>query len=163
MHKKYVMITYMSYIQFKKDLKLGQLFENEFIKILEKKNYQIISTCNDNKYDIEASRKNKLVTFEVKADLMSDKTGNYFIEFISFNKPSGINTTQADFYVLYNDNKFNVVSVQLIKEMIEDKDYKRILCNSNKTSMGYIFDCKLVNKYYTWIAGINLSEILETG
>lgn len=158
-----LLMIIMSYIQFKKDLKLGQLFENEFVKILEKKNYQIISTCDNNKYDIKASRKNKLVTFEVKADLMSDKTGNYFIEFISFNKPSGIKTTEADFYVLYNNNKFHVVSVELINELINDKDYNRILCNKNKTSMGYIFDCKLVNKYYTWTTDINLSEILETG
>jgi hypothetical protein len=153
----------MSYIQFKKDLKLGQLFEKEFIKILEKKNYQIVSTCNDNKYDIKASRKNKLVTFEVKADLISDKTKNYFIEYMAYDKPSGIKTTEAHFYVLYNNNKFHVVSVELIKELIKDKDYTKILCNKGKTSMGYIFDCMMINKYYTWIADINLSEILETG
>lgn len=153
----------MSYIQFKHDLEIGKLFENEFIKILNKKNYRVISTCNDNKYDIKTERKNKVIKFEVKGDMLSDKTGNYFIEYMAFDKPSGIKTTEADFYVLYNNNKFNVVSVQLIKEMIEDKDYKRILWNKNKTSMGYLFDCVTVNQYHTWIAEINLLEILGTG
>ena len=59
---------------FRWDLKVGQLFEDELANILERK------------------------TIEVKTDFMASQTGNVFVEFFCRNKPSGIATTQADYW-----------------------------------------------------------------
>lgn len=59
---------------FRWDLKVGQLFEDELANILERK------------------------TIEVKTDFMASQTGNVFVEFFCRNKPSGLATTKADYW-----------------------------------------------------------------
>jgi hypothetical protein len=39
-------------------------------------------------------------TVEVKLDFGTHRTGNFYIEYASRNKPSGISTTEADYWVL---------------------------------------------------------------
>ena len=62
--------------------------------------------CSDFRYDLEVGQvaeagladtfENKKI--EVKRDLKAKETGNIFIEYESRGKPSGLATTQSDFY-----------------------------------------------------------------
>ena len=38
---------------------------------------------------------------EVKMDFMAHKTGNFYVEYQSFKKPSGLATSKADFWCIY--------------------------------------------------------------
>ena len=59
---------------FKYDLEVGQLYEKWLGDLLESK------------------------TIEVKRDFMASQTGNVFVEFFCRGKPSGISTTEAEFW-----------------------------------------------------------------
>ena len=59
---------------FKYDLKIGQVKEKQLAEILTNK------------------------TVEVKYDLKALETGNIYVEYQSRGKPSGISTSEADYY-----------------------------------------------------------------
>jgi hypothetical protein len=46
---------------------------------------------------------------EVKYDPMSNKTGNIVVEIEMFNKPSGLMSTTADYWVFYDDVDFVIM------------------------------------------------------
>ena len=65
---------------FKHDLELGEMAETDFHLMLSEKK------------------------IEVKYDRKTKETGNVYIEFESRNKPSGIKTTQADYWTYFIDD-----------------------------------------------------------
>lgn len=130
------------YKQFQIDLSIGQKFEviaqDRIIEYYENK-LKVIETCNDHRYDFRLSNN---LTYEVKYERSSFKTGNIFMEYIAFQKPSGIDRTQADYYIFVlpindTDNQFVLVCVDVIKQLIENKEYTRK--HSDKYKSGYIF------------------------
>ena len=77
---------------FRYDLKVGQVAEESLAKFL-----------NNSK-------------IEVKRDLQATKTGNIFVEYESRGKPSGIATSQAEWYCYFlSDNQFVIISSELLK------------------------------------------------
>lgn len=111
---------------------------------------------NDFKYDLEFGVLNgetwfhELVTnkkVEVKSDRRTVETGNVYIEYWSRGKPSGIATTQADYYVykIAEDTAFIISTEQLkkrLKQLVEDcKARKDVKGGDNNTSFGIL--CKL--------------------
>jgi len=53
---------------------------------------------------------------EVKRDLQAYRTGNIFIEYESRGKPSGISTSEAEWYCYFlSDNQFVIISSELLK------------------------------------------------
>lgn len=85
---------------------------------------------NDFRYDLEIGKegeriidsifKDKLV--EVKRDSWIYRSGNIAIEFISRGKPSGIATTQADYWIIifskeYKDKVMLVLETKRLKEV----------------------------------------------
>jgi len=68
---------------------------------------------NDFKYDLEVGQVGEKYLgnilqskkIEVKTDLQAHKTGNIFIEYYSRGKPSGISTSEADFYAFILSNE----------------------------------------------------------
>jgi hypothetical protein len=62
---------------FKHDLEVGQLAEKNLADIFSNS------------------------TIEVKMDFMAYKTGNIYVEYESYKKPSGIATSEADFWCIY--------------------------------------------------------------
>jgi hypothetical protein len=130
------------YKQFQRDLIIGQQFENiaqERIMAYYENKLKVIETCDDFRYDFKLSNN---LTYEVKYERASLQTGNIFIEYIAFLKPSGISTTEADFYIIVlpkneTENKFVLISVDVIKQLIRDKEYSRK--HTDKYKSGYIF------------------------
>ena len=129
--------------QFKKDLIIGQKYEviaQDRIIEYYGNNLKVIETCNDYRYDFKLSNE---FTYEVKFERSSLKTNNIFIEFVAFQKPSGIDMTIADYYIIIlpiNDtvNEFVLIDVDTIKQLILDKQFTRVHIDNYKS--GYIFN-----------------------
>ena len=106
---------------FKYDLQLGQLGEKHLNNILS----------------------NKLI--EVKTDYKATKTKNIFIEYQSRNKPSGIATSQSNWYAFILSNEIIIlVEVKKLKELCR-KYYKTdrdVLGGDNNTSKGILLPLK---------------------
>lgn len=85
---------------------------------------------NDCKYDIKGILAGDLVTFEVKEDIRCADTGNIVVEFESRGIPSGISTTEADFWVfrIHRNNKIHhyIIGTERLKRLIKEKKYSRI-------------------------------------
>lgn len=78
---------------FRYDLYFGQLAENEL-------------------FDIISNKK-----IEVKTDKQATRTGNVYVEFESRGKPSGISTSEADYYCfVISPDSFILISSTKLKE-----------------------------------------------
>lgn len=123
---------------FKSDLiKYGKTGEKEIAKFFETRGYTIGVENSDNKYDFDATKGEKSLTVEVKADykcitpsikgLPSNDTGNIFIEYTSWNRPAGIETTQANIYAYMfgalDPRELWLISVDDLKKLIADNDF----------------------------------------
>jgi hypothetical protein len=97
---------------FSNDLKDWQKIEREFASRLMKwnvikvefpqwkfKDYDIKATFKKSWYEVEK-------TFEIKNDMVSDKTGNVWFEYLFRWEPSGIYTSKADYIVYKLGDKF---------------------------------------------------------
>jgi hypothetical protein len=91
---------------FKYDLELGVLSEHRLSEILHHKR------------------------IEVKTDLLTLKTGNVFIEYSSRNKPSGIATTQSDYYAIV------IGETIILKTTTELKSIARKYLNTKRDVLG---------------------------
>tara|TARA_R110001583_G_scaffold116290_2_gene266934 strand:+ start:879 stop:1280 length:402 start_codon:yes stop_codon:yes gene_type:complete len=81
---------------FKYDLKVGQLTEKWLGELLSGK------------------------TLEVKRDFRASRTGKVFVEFFCRGKPSGIATTEADFWAFVIDGDYVVIlPTEALKEIVE--------------------------------------------
>lgn len=135
---------------FKKDLEFGQLYERIFIEHEKLQNYKL-SEGKFKEYDIIDNDNN--IKYEVKTDRLSHKTGNICIEYECNNKPSGINTTQADYYIYFvldnEDYTIYKIPVEKIKLMINDKSLKlkSVKGGDGFRSSLYLFKVHLFNEY----------------
>ena len=131
-----------SYNKFLQDLNTGHQFEEKARKRIIKhyhNEFNVVEICNDFKYDFRLSNGK---CYEVKYDKSSMKTGNIFIEFISFTKSSGIDKTQADYYIIITplneiENIYLLIGVDVIKQMITDTADVRIY--KDKYKSGFLF------------------------
>lgn len=80
---------------FEFDLRVGQASENALAAILSEG-----------------------ATIEVKSDKMTRRTGNVFVEYESRGKPSGIATTQAQWWAIeVDDNVFVIMPVDRLRKL----------------------------------------------
>lgn len=124
--------------------------------MLEEIGYTNINYNNDNRYDIKATNtEGKRVTFEIKEDFSCKKTGNVAVEFGCRGKPSGIETTQANYYVYKlhepdgNINFYGTI-VKELKKAIEEEKYFRTVSGGDKgsNSKNYLFDINDFKKIF---------------
>lgn len=147
--------TEMPYYNFDKDVEVAKKTEWEVVHLLEKKYGAKVSNINkDNRFDILALIKGKNFTFEVKEDFLGEVTGNVGLEFSCRGKPSGIQTSQANYYVykLHTKNsgiQFVLLKTSTLKKMVADKLYFRIVNggDKNSNSMNYLFKYDVFIKY----------------
>jgi hypothetical protein len=139
----------MPHYDFDLDFPVAKETEAEVANLLVKEyGAEIISFENTNKYDILARIPSvgEKVKIEVKEDFIGEFTGNVGLEYECRGKPSGIQTTQADYYIYKlhtrsHDIQFVMHPVSAIKKMIDDKEYFRIVNGGDKgsNSMNYLF------------------------
>lgn len=126
--------------RFYENLKTYQPFEviaSGLVK--EKYNVEIVSFCNDNRYDFEMSDNMK---YEVKTEPSSIKTGNYFIEFQAYGKPSGIFVSQANFYIFSDMTHYWMISTDKLKELV--KLHGVLKKTKDGLTHGYIIGCIII-------------------
>ena len=127
------------YQQFIENLKKFQPYEAEAAQKIEKLNkVKVINFNDDNKYDFITSDNLK---YEVKTEPASIKTNNFFIEFLGYNKPSGITTTEADYYIISDTINYYLISVSSLKILVENA---RIITTKDKLTYGYLIKTKLI-------------------
>ena len=133
------------------DLKFGNIYEKDCASRL--KDVQLMQG-NFKPYDMIDGNG---IKYEVKADRWTYKTNNICIEFECNNKPSGITSSEADFYMYYvvnTDNKHKPyeyilrIPCDYIRALIEDEEYHRIQKGGNGwRSKFYLFHKSLFEKY----------------
>lgn len=144
----------MANYNFNKDLPVAIETEKEVAQILAKiYDADILKFEHSNKYDILAKIKGNDYKFEVKEDFMSWKTGNVALEFECRGNPSGINSTEADFYVYKIHGKngihFYLFKISNLFKMVSDNAWFRIVNggDKNSNSMNYLFKYETFIKY----------------
>ena len=124
---------------FYKNLKKFQPFEEEAAKRIENLNkVKVLNYCNDNKYDFLTSDNLK---YEVKTEPASLKTGNFFIEFEGYKKPSGISTTEADYYIINDTLTYYLISVSKLKLLVKNKP---IRTTKDKLTFGFLINTQII-------------------
>ena len=101
---------------FRYDLKVGQVAEQALAAIFEGKKV------------------------EVKRDRKARLTGNIFVEYESRGKPSGISTSEADYWCFVVEETFILLTTQRLKKIVEplkgtDKERRG---GDNNTSVGVL-------------------------
>ena len=124
---------------FYKELKESQIYEKLAAKKICVKNHvEIDHFCENYKDDFQTSDGLK---YELKHDKASVVTGNFFIEYASNDNPSGITSTQANFYIINSNNEYYLIDVEKIKLMINEKKCKKIVhVNITNSTRGFLFD-----------------------
>jgi|TARA_R100000479_G_scaffold42169_1_gene19051 hypothetical protein len=115
--------------------------------------------CGDFRYDLEVGQvaekllanifKNK--TIEVKNDLKALKTGNLFIEYHSRGKPSGISTTQAEYWCFLVKDVFILIRTDDLKDILRPLFNTKadIKGGDNNTSSGILLKIEQLIKGQT--------------
>lgn len=136
------------FYDFKKDREVAEQTEIEISDLLNNLyGMTLINRCYNNKYDIRMLTKSgKQVTFEIKEDFTHARTGNIGLEFESWGRPAGIAVSQADYYIYKVHNSDNstdviIIKTEVLKKMIADEVYFRIVCggDNGSNSMNYLF------------------------
>jgi len=113
-------------MKFKESLSSGKQSEKIVLKMVQNKYPKAyIKEGYHKEYDIMIPEINK--TIEVKKDFKSQYTGNVVIEMEMNNRPSGLQTTTADWWVFHLDETEIVwITLERLKEMVELEGYKLV-------------------------------------
>jgi hypothetical protein len=131
----------MTYENFLIKLKKYQPYEETASeKICLLNSVSVLNFNNNYKYDFETSDN---IKYEVKADEMALKTGNFFIEFLGYGKSSGIATTEAKFYIISDTKIYYLIDVEALKKIIIDKP---ILTTRDGLTMGHIVKRNIIKE-----------------
>ena len=109
------------------------------------------------KFDAEIGNGEQTIRVEVKTDHRSTETGNFFIEYSGYGKPTGIAITDAHYYVINDTMNYYLISVHkllaIIKRYDEVGKLKRVQFSSSDghVTKGYIFKKAVLLKFATVI------------
>jgi len=134
---------------FKADLERGKIHEIYVLNKIQKKYKQAyIVDGYFKEYDIFIPELNLGV--EVKFDERSKETGNIIIETESAGKRSGISTTKAKYWVIYDGRNYNWFLTDTIRKCIKEYDFKEreFVCKGDtKTKKAYLIKEHLLLDY----------------
>jgi len=133
-------------MNFRKDLKFGHKYES--IAVSHFKGSKIDHPKDRKVYGYDFIVDG--VKFEVKSDRIAYRTGNLAIEYESRGVPSGIMTTEADYYMYFivrgSTHECFKIPVKELKELCP-KYGRDIIGGDFKTSRMYLINRRHINKY----------------
>ena len=135
-------------MKFQKDLTFGTKYEEIFLnEYINYETYTRPETINMLYYDFLINNTTK---YEIKADRIAFKTRNLCIELYNYGKPSGLNITQADYYIYFIINNNNIIRVYkiptaVLKELIISRELKS--GGDNRQSKFVLLNIDLVKDY----------------
>lgn len=143
---------------FTEDLKFGEVYQSILLNYIHE-DYEEVEFAPQNQafkdWDVKVSKGNYICRYEVKADRLTNKTGNVCIEYECNGRPSGIATTQADVYayfVVKNANDFDcyLIPVKFIKTLIESGDYRKMVGGDRYRSKFFLIP---LNRFSSFLTG----------
>lgn len=87
-------------------------------------------------------------TFEVKDDIISERTGNVWFEFRCFGKPSWIYASKADYIVYHLNNRFYYQERGELLYILDKVEKKAVKWWDMNQSEMYIVDKKYLNDLF---------------
>lgn len=109
--------------KFNKDLNRGESGEKVIGNYFKSIGWSVKYNPNKNAdYDLMIKKGDKIISLEVKTDeyYLKRKTNNMVFEVSCNGKPSGINSTKADYYIYYfpAENLFYLSSIKTIRSIL---------------------------------------------
>jgi len=127
--------------KFYENLKRFQPYEVLASELIKKyKNVEIVKFNNDNKYDFKDSDG---IKYEVKCEPSSIKTGNYFIEFFAYGKPSGISVSKAHFYIFSDMTNYYMIQIDELKVLV--KEHGILKKTKDGLTSGFLVRSNIIN------------------
>lgn len=147
----------MAEYNFNDDIIVGEEGEQVVLNDLIKKGGEFIKFNKDNKFDLLLSVKvPKKVKYEIKTDVFckpNNDTGNMFIEFECRGKQSGIEVTEADWFVMYYKylNEIWYIKTEELKKLLYYNDFKITSFSGDEGSntKGYLIPRNKYKKHFT--------------
>ena len=142
----------MGHYDYQKDLKEAVVVQKEAADHIKRHFTNVTKIDYDNPtkdYDISCEVAGKLQTFEVKNELMVEKTGNIAIEFQCRRKKSGLSITTADFWVEKIRGEFFLIRTEDLRYKISHGEYAIVKTGGDPGS-GTMFYLVKENKFKTW-------------
>jgi len=120
----------MAAYDFKKDVIVGEKGEHTVIKDLISLGAKFISDNKDYRFDVMMNINEEDIKYEIKTDLFCkpDKdTNNLFVEFECRGKKSGIEVTEAKWFVTYfiHLNQIWYIQTDVLKKIISDNKFRQ--------------------------------------
>lgn len=135
------------------DLALGESRQELFLKLIEYDEAEIMKG-NFKPYDIRIKYGGEETTIESKADRLTISTGNIAIEYRCSGKPSGITSTQADYWVIFIEGTrdYYLIPTSEITKAIEEHKYTRTTRGGDGyRSEMYLFPRTIFTPYLDYI------------
>ena len=148
----------MGHYQFDLDYERSRKVEERVAhRICEKFNLKKVRGSKYSSWDFQLmDGDNKIISFELKEDFITQFTGNIAIEFQYRGVPSGIYRTKSDYYIYRivrsNSGKRPIhlmFSVETLLRLIVTRQYKNIGVGGDPgtNTLFYLFDYDIIKKY----------------
>jgi hypothetical protein len=137
------------YFNFQKCLKIGQVFEKKAQqKIMNyyKKKYHVVHENDTYEYDFMLSNDKY---YEVKYCSLNNGYNTIFLEAVAFKKPSGINTTKANYYIFVINCQDGLLYIKIKVKNLFKIITKEFYCKYFKDDKkeGYVIETKIIQQY----------------
>ena len=145
----------MAEYNFKNDLNLGEIGEQNVIDYLISNGGKLITKNNDNKYDTIIEYNGEQIKYEIKTDVFCEPnfdTGNIFIEVECRGKESGLSVTEAKWFVTYflYLNEIWFIETNKLKKLLIENDFPLSEQNGdlNSNTKGYLIKRKDIQENF---------------
>lgn len=135
------------------DLALGESRQELFLKLVEYDDAEIMKG-NFKPYDIRLKYGDETTTIECKADRLTVSTGNIAIEYRCSGKPSGITSTEADYWAIFIEGtrEYYLIPTHEITTAIHERKYTRTTRGGDGyRSEMYLFPRTIFSAYMDYI------------
>jgi hypothetical protein len=146
---------------------IGDCAEDELIELLKSIGLTVEKNTDKTKfydYDVCACHENDWISFEVKNDVMSGKTGNLAIEYWNSKKnaPSGVMATKASYWVHKFNGKLHYCLVADLKNFLDKTPPKRIIKSGGDDNADlFLYTIETIETILKPIQGVTREKLIS--
>jgi len=135
---------------FARDLTFGKVYEKKFLNYVD---YDKAEECPDGKFskwDVRITKGTCHKTYEIKADKLSAKTGNFCIEYECSGKPSGLAITEADYYgyfVIGKEDECYIIPTDVLRKECVKPFVRSCSCGDGYRARAYLLPVQEFSMY----------------
>jgi len=131
---------------FERDLAESEIATRKLIKALKANGIELVYLSDSKEYDFVVKKKGKVRKVEFKNDIKAETTGRVAIEKWSRGKPSGICTTEADYYIYQIGKAYYVMQTMKLAQFLLANSIETARGGDNNTSLMYIIPIPIFKK-----------------